>query len=59
VLFDEPLDLTQFTPVEAVIGSQRDRVEPELDLVPACLDVDMRRLMPLVAVEEKAKATDP
>ncbi len=45
MLLDEPLDLTQLTPAKAVITGQRDRVEPELDLVLASLDVDMRRFI--------------
>ena len=59
MLLDKPLDLAQFAAVEAVVGGQRDRIEPELGLVPACLDVDMRRLLPLIAVEEEPEASDP
>jgi len=59
MLRDQMLDGGQFTPVEAVVCGQGERVEPELRLIPARLDVDVRRLLPLVAVKEEAESSNP
>jgi hypothetical protein len=38
VFLDHPVDPRQFSPVEAVINLELNRVEPKLDLVLSCLD---------------------
>jgi len=58
MLIDKFLDLVQLATVETVIGGQLDRVEPELDLIATRFDVDMWRLLPLVAVEEEPESPD-
>ena len=58
MLHDERFYLPEFMRREVRGVDQGDRVEPELGELPVAADVDMGRLIALVAVEEEAKRTD-
>jgi hypothetical protein len=57
MLLNRPLDAVQLACVEAVVGRQLYWFEPKLGFIFTCLNMDMGRLLPLVAEEEKAEAT--
>ena len=58
ILFDNLLDFRQLTATEATRLHQRYRAEPELSKFFSLLDVNMRRLMPFQAEEEKSISFD-
>jgi len=53
------LDPAEVLPPEPARGRQRYRFEPELGDYTSLLDVDVRRLRPLVALEEEPGSADP
>jgi hypothetical protein len=59
VLFDKPFDFAQLSPVESVVGCQCDWIEPELGLIFADLDVDVRRFLAFIAIEKEPETPDP
>src|ERR1051326_1442846 len=56
VLTHKLCDLAQLVPPESVVESQADGVEPELSLILRRLDVNVWRLLTLVAEKVEAKA---
>jgi hypothetical protein len=58
MLFDQPLDLVQLAPVEAVVARQLNRVEPEFGFVGTRLDMNVSWFLAFIAEEEKAEPPD-
>jgi hypothetical protein len=59
VMPDEPQYAREFVRAEAQVARQRDRLQPHLGRCFAAVDVDVRRLVRLVALEVEAEAFDP
>lgn len=58
MLLDEPLEVAEFRCLEADVGGKRNRSKPELGLAVLALNMDVRRLIRLAAVEMKAVGAD-
>jgi hypothetical protein len=59
MLFNKPLDLAKLSPVESVVRYQRNRFETEFGFISARLAVNVRRFLPLIAVEKESEAPNP
>jgi hypothetical protein len=59
MLFDEASQLRQFVTAKPLVGGETDWGQPELRVPLGLFDVDVRRLVALIAEKEKAEPLHP
>jgi hypothetical protein len=55
MLHHQPLDLVQVAAIEAVVARELHGIEPKLSFISTGFNMDMGRLLPLVAEKKKRK----
>lgn len=58
ILFNDYTQISEFVSAKTTIGCQGNRIQPEFCVIVIPLDMNMRRLKVLPAVEEETVRTD-